>query len=329
MCTFNPCVEPQNTPSMAGCDGEFLFINMKLSFSVIMFGLVGFLSSSVFAASICDPAKTYCIITNLTATSITWTVFSANPGWAAFGIGSKMDGASMYIGWTNSTQGSTVVFAKGEGYARPVAQTTVINVVKVTTPIPSWAKLSFAFVRQLSVTPQITPTTAYIFASAKLPPTNKDLISSSYSQHDIFTSVGIQDLTKNGVLTSGSIAKPLAAIPSNMSYEQIVQIHGVLMFLAWAVAPFLAIFIARFLKSIGHLWYQLHVGLFLVCTGCGTIASTAILIVYKTPPHFIGTHRILGLLMLILMVFQIALGFVINALWTPTRKTTPIYGISY
>jgi hypothetical protein len=52
-----------------------------------------------------------------------------------------------------------------------------------------------------------------------------------------------------------------------------------------------AIYIAKFMKHIGHTWYILHAGIMLV-SAAGTIAAFVIVILYKTPPHFTGAHRV-------------------------------------
>lgn len=95
------------------------------------------------------------------------------------------------------------------------------------------------------------------------------------------------------------------------------------MFFSWAVLPFIAIFFARYLKYIGHSWYQLHFSIL----GFGTMGLTFIgillIALYKAPPHFQTWHEGIGIFILVALTCQVILGFIINYLWDSQRTARP------
>lgn len=141
----------------------------------------------------------------------------------------------------------------------------------------------------------------------------------------LLTQFGNVDFSTAGTASDRPVEGAPSAGPILVSkdYKSLLIIHGLLMFLAWGVAPFIAIFIARFLKHIGHTWYLLHMGIFALITGGGSLAGFLLVYLYKTPPHFEGFHRTLGLVVFIITFLQITLGFVIDKLYAPGRKSIP------
>jgi hypothetical protein len=149
-------------------------------------------------------------------------------------------------------------------------------------------------------------------------------MSGSISAIDFTTTTG--DQSGAGYTSKGAIIKTLPAI----GYEGIVKIHGIMMFIAWGVFPFIAIYIARFMKHIGHRWYLLHSGIMLT-TFVLTLVALFLIVLYKPPPHVNDPHAVfyflikaIGVLVVIGMLLQVILGFVTNALYDPERKSIPI-----
>ncbi|KAJ3082620.1 hypothetical protein HK102_001566 [Quaeritorhiza haematococci] len=164
---------------------------------------------------------------------------------------------------------------------------------------------------------------SFIWAVGNSAPSTPDNPSSSFGFHDRkgsfscdFGAVG----TGGNAAGAGSGGEAIMA-----SWDPVMtrNAHGFLMFLAWGVFPFIGIFIARYLKdALGVWWYRLHMGLLIL--GPGLIGFTAfIIIVLVRSSHFNTLHTFLGLLITLLSFAQIALGFVANALWKPTRTSIP------
>ncbi|ORY40143.1 hypothetical protein BCR33DRAFT_719545 [Rhizoclosmatium globosum] len=129
-----------------------------------------------------------------------------------------------------------------------------------------------------------------------------------------------------------------------------VALHGLLMFTAWILLPAAAIFIARYLKNhLGPTWYTLHKWIMILGVGGLTILAMLCLDAAHTPdpvkqatqmaarhnnssgrPKTFSrsAHKFVGkLLALFLLPAQLALGFLINYLFTETRITIPWWDV--
>ena len=97
------------------------------------------------------------------------------------------------------------------------------------------------------------------------------------------------------------------------------------MLFAWSVSPFIGIFVARYLKHIlGVWWYRIHLFLMLGVTGLFSIAGFVIVYNMNSCSIFMDSaHEKIGLSVIIILIGQIVLGFISNALWTPDRTYIP------
>lgn len=170
-----------------------------------------------------------------------FTVHSAAPGWAAFGIGDRMSDIPLYIGWMNSTGGYTITSSKSSGYSQPVSiKSQDITIVSLNVTKPSWSKVSFSFSRPINGSTSITSKSKYVFAYSNAIPNSIDNFQSSFSVHRVEGGISaINFLTSIGSSGVGSISKPIIGNPPSIGYEAIIKIHGTLMFVAWAVIPFM------------------------------------------------------------------------------------------
>ena len=103
-----------------------------------------------------------------------------------------------------------------------------------------------------------------------------------------------------------------------------IDLHAVLMWLAWVIAPMMGIFYARYLKSLGHVWFRIHMLMMGLITGGLCIASLFVICLYKPPPHFSSVHAQLGLAVCLAMVLQIILGILSNIYFDPDRTSIPL-----
>ncbi|KAJ3318443.1 DOMON domain-containing protein frrs1L [Boothiomyces sp. JEL0866] len=133
---------------------------------------------------------------------------------------------------------------------------------------------------------------------------------------------------QTGATNNGRSNQAILTAPDSFPYSNIVAVHGCLMFFAWSVCPTIGIFIARYFKKLGHLWFLLHVGLAITTTLC-TIVGFLLIFLYYTPPHFSGSdfmngsHTRWGLFILIGMVMQVVLGVASDRLFSPSRTKIP------
>ena len=189
------------------------------------------------------------------------------------------------------------------------------NSSKVTNNTDSWVKLAFKVRLPIVSDNTITANSKIVFAHANDGPSNSNDLNSDFPFHG--TGKGI--LGPINFLGSGESSEEVD------NFDSILIAHGVLFFIAWAVAPFIGIFVARYLKNMmGVWWYRVHVGMFLVFTGLLSLISFILIVSnIEDDDHFEGNHQKLGLVIFIFMFIQIALGYISNWLWSPTRTSIP------
>ncbi|KAI8921782.1 hypothetical protein BC831DRAFT_475424 [Entophlyctis helioformis] len=283
------------------------------------------------------PKADFCVYASSDGSgTATFTVHSGAAGWAAIGTGSKMASSSVVVGWLNPAGGVTISSRLSTAYAMPaVAPSTLATPAALQVPAPAWAKIAFSFTRPVTAAgfAALTSPGTYIVASAAKPPSG-DLSSpaATFGIHDSFSVVSGFDYnspatTDKNVTKSGSASanEPILKLSDPEMYKLIVKIHGIMMVIAWGVAPFVGIYIARYLKAaLGVWWYRLHLICMLVFCMLFTLVGTLLLFLYKTPPHFSGDyHRLFGLLVTVAVLIQVVLGFVSNAMFSPDREAVP------
>ncbi|ORZ36711.1 hypothetical protein BCR44DRAFT_1512168 [Catenaria anguillulae PL171] len=110
-----------------------------------------------------------------------------------------------------------------------------------------------------------------------------------------------------------------------MSREKAVFIHGLCMAIAWGFLSYLAVFVARFMKTkLGAWWFRLHWGIMLVVAA---LSVTAVVILVMSPvghSWFSSAHAIVGTLVFGAMWVQIIVGIVIDRMYEPARTFVPI-----
>jgi len=129
--------------------------------------------------------------------------------------------------------------------------------------------------------------------------------------------------TSNGVLGINFFTGSTQLLKSSNS--NLPVFHGVTMLLMWGLFAVWGAYLPSFLKGLGHIWYQLHVviqGIVLLFTMFAFIAIEAFL---GTSGHFDNAHNILGIIVIILAIFQGIIGFLANRYYDPKRTSAPIW----
>ncbi|KAJ3269091.1 hypothetical protein HDV01_001864 [Terramyces sp. JEL0728] len=289
-----------------------------------------FLVELISAATYCPIENQFCITavpSNTTGQSC-FTIHSAESGWAAMGVGSSMmAGADIYLGWKN--QGTLRIGnLKGTGHVQPsVNSVQNAHIATLVDSSPSWSQLSFSFCRPTTLSANgnsIAPTQNYIFASCPDQASGTNASNLNFNQHvSNYGSFSFDFTTSTNTTTTGN-TQPFLTPSGGYTYQQVVGIHGVFMFIAWAVSPFFGIFCARYLKNaLGQNWYRLHVLFMGVTCGIATIVSFILIVLFIQPPHFDEKHKVIGLVIVIVLIGQVILGYVSNAKWDENRKDIP------
>lgn len=251
-------------------------------------------------ASFCDAEETFCVYGGPKDGGLTvFTVHAAASGWVAVGLGESMAAASIYTGWKNSTSGFMVVSTVGQGHVQPSERAVQdITILPVAIPAPPWAKIAYSFSRPTKADTEITKSSTYIYAYSNNAPTGSiDSVSAKYTIHSKFGIIKNVDFTSvKGGSTGGNVSgggfKPFFELPTGLSWKMVLNAHGVIMLIAWGIAPFVGIFIARYLKHLGHIWYQLHVFIFVVLTGFGSIVGMLLVFLFISSSHFASWHAV-------------------------------------
>lgn len=120
--------------------------------------------------------------------------------------------------------------------------------------------------------------------------------------------------------TLESILKP----SKSFTMQDVINLHGAMLWVAWVLSPIVGIFIARYAKdSLNHNWYRLHMAIMGITTVILGLAGVILIFLYTTPPHFDSTHAIVGTAIIALMLVQVVLGFVSNHMFDPDRTSIP------
>ncbi|KAL2913503.1 hypothetical protein HK105_206963 [Polyrhizophydium stewartii] len=234
----------------------------------------------------------------------------------------------MVIGWPNSSGNITISSRTSSARVQPVvAAKPFATLIDLQIPKPDWATISFSFKwTAVADGSALVAPGNFIYASSPTKVTNGAIQQHGATRGSI-AGFNFNSAPPGGNITdsgSASSGKPFLTFSDPASYQLLIKLHGIAMVIAWAVAPFVGIFIARFLKDVlGVWWYRLHLGIMFVFCFLVTIASSLLVFLYKPPPHLSSIHHILGTLVCVLVLIQVVLGFVANALFSPMRDSVP------
>ena len=299
--------------------------------------LVGsaYIDSSSPIASYCPISGQICIAVSYDTAETCFTVHSAQEGWAAVGFGENgMLNAEIYAGWKNTTSGFTVAsLQSGSSKIQPGKQAQqVARPVSLFYSAPAFAKFSFAFCKPIGSGKPISAGQQYIYATCSLAPTGSiDTADANFDVHDGPHGSFLYDFTNSSAPIPNPNGQPILSPNLKFTIQTVYLLHGILMWIAWMVSPFLGIFIARYMKSkLGHNWYRLHVFFMGFCTIMLTLGSFVLIFLYQRPPHFSNSiHAVLGLVVVIVCVIQGVLGFLSNLWFDPDRMSVPVIDMAH
>ncbi|RKO92279.1 hypothetical protein BDK51DRAFT_41381 [Blyttiomyces helicus] len=303
--------------------------------------------ASVRAAGLCfnvGVPNLFCVYGSPSANSSTLVQMRyeipAGLTWVGFGIGSSMSSADVMFVAINADGTTTLTRRTASEFALPsVASVSGLTLVPASTGqfnVNNVSTTVVTFVRSTSdPTGSNNPITlasqSFIYAArigAAGGPLVQHQISSTTSGSLLDGSLQYQSGAVNNVVTSGG----------GSNYDQLMHAHGIMMAVAWVLAAPLAVLVARYGKSIGVWWFRIHVALMLCGAFCLTyvafgLAYSAVGQIgehhFDTTDSTHGAHVILGLIVVILTGPQTILGFVIDKLWSPSRKTIPWWDMTH
>ncbi|KAI9333702.1 hypothetical protein BDR26DRAFT_600845 [Obelidium mucronatum] len=269
----------------------------------------------------CTSSNSFCFQATIDAATgnAIITLQTQSNGWASVGVGCKtMACQNIYIGWRASGGASIVSQRSATGSVSPTISaktdfTMVSNPTDATIYPTSTFSVSFMLPKA-----SISTTSAmdFIYAFGPSPPANPDSPTANIAQHAT---------ADRGTFSLNLATGETAVVAPLINYA---LIHGIIMFIAWGVIPFISIFIARYLKAkLGHLWYILHMSLGITIL---ILTTTAIILIeleiigplsvrFNSSLHaYAGAVLVFGM-----MPAQIILGYVSNHLFSPDRSSVP------
>ncbi|KAI8619422.1 hypothetical protein BC830DRAFT_1104166 [Chytriomyces sp. MP71] len=268
-------------------------------------------SNQTSSNAACDGSGSVCASFAVTsANTVLVTVQSSYAGWVGIGFGSSMSSASsFFIAWNDNQQNVVSQRAATHGEYMPVVSTAQ-DAVTSATPASFIAKASstliISFTLPISYFSSTGPT-SLIYATCSTSPTDQNNIAYHDGPH-------------------GSLSYDISTGASTvaMGPPQFVINHGILMFLAWGVLPYATIFIARYLKGIGHAWFILHAiagGIAICALTAAGVALMAVGIGFKVNG---SVHVVLGSIVVYgLLPLQVLCGIASDRLFDPNREAVP------
>ncbi|KAJ3417417.1 hypothetical protein HDV05_004882 [Chytridiales sp. JEL 0842] len=269
-----------------------------------------------------------CIQGSARGPEVALTVYSAADGWAYVG-----SAETSVVAWKNEegkvvVQSHTTLRKDSESNGRGAWRQVEIN----TDRVPAWSKLSFSVARSYldqDGMPLPVGAASYAWAFSNNPPVTKDKPQPQLVRFGTPSAEGVFEIQFGGgrqLLEAFIEENRITADAPKISPVVVNLVHGTSMFIAWGVAPFPAIFIARYLKDyFGVWWFRLHALLMMGVCGGFTLLGFAFKVANKPAPHFVSLHARVGLSIVIATFLQNILGIVIDKLWTPDRTEIPIW----
>ncbi|KAJ3088881.1 hypothetical protein HK100_007921, partial [Physocladia obscura] len=276
-----------------------------------------------------DSSHSFCVdsISDFSSGTVVFTLQTSSSGWVGIGIGSSMASASaIFVGWIDSSKNGSAVISQRTGAQHvltPMAQTqsfTAILQPPKSAAIWPTSKTVISFRISLSLVGIAANSsipaapTSFIFGISNTQPSVPGNAASTFQIHETY---GLFQL---------DLSKPSTGVGETVAIPTLIVAHGVAMFFAWFVFPSAAIFIARFLKHrLGHLWYQLHVGLMIGGTGLFIILGLALVEANVEQKFGLPSfHAKLGVAVaLALYPLQVLLGYISNAKFSEDRTSIP------
>lgn len=244
-------------------------------------------------------------------------------GWVGLGVNTQpqMIGGNMVVGWIDNYGNATLTARVALQESQPVLATSVgdqnfvLNYVGVVQTINGQPYLTFNFTRPLIVTGpyaiSITPNETLFLLWAIGPEGGVDYATGNFIIHRVF---GLAEIN----FFNGCV--PLTNTNLNVI---LLRTHAILMLSGWTVFIFGGSYIARYMKTIGPLWFKLHV--ISQTIGLACIATAFIIVQYDLHGQTIGLHQLFGLFTFIAAIAQPLLGTLADRLYKRDRKNPPCF----
>lgn len=203
-------------------------------------------------------------------------------GWLGLGIGTRMSDSDMMIVWKNELDGTFIVSDRtGSGRDMPTADS--VNALQIISSECSDANGKLTIVFQRPVKGELknrdfpTDTGNFIWAIGTRNPKSSTPSAAIAGHGETYGSFTANVFT-NQVST----------------FDLIYALHGIMLFIAWAVFVPFGVWVARYLKKrLGEWWFRLHWGLLGVVVGlCTYVGFGLAYSKNSSAEHFNNPHTV-------------------------------------
>ncbi|KAF9118068.1 hypothetical protein BGX30_004853, partial [Mortierella sp. GBA39] len=309
-------------------------------------------SQELCSAQICISASIFSADTN----TIEFSLYSKIPvGWVGLGMGGNsvsMDGNDLAICWPSLTGSGAIISqrsARNNGQPSILTETVAYQVQQNKSGLtPGSLDFICTYSRPLNLsTAPVAPTATsinFIYAiGLQLVSGSSNPQQAKIAKH-AFTGNGVLNIQRRqgassdpnntitqplgGSMNSGSAQSEMAKMLKDENiYETLVQVHGILMTLAWLFIFPTGAILVRFFSHLHHVfrWHRplqvtgfLFVIIAIVCIVAGAYISPQ-----GAPPVSASTHAELGVVVSVALVLQVVIGIYIFHTWDITRVDRP------
>ncbi|KAI8828707.1 hypothetical protein BJ741DRAFT_625338, partial [Chytriomyces cf. hyalinus JEL632] len=273
-----------------------------------------------------------CIVTkDLGTGQVQFTLFSAAKGWFGFGVSSVSDTRQMGPADVVVVYNDPTGVSQARSFLTGPAPTIKANPAKpwsktnLNGTAPAWASIAVSVTRPIAASADGVP------LSIGLEATPNTFIFSWSDEVLIFGENGAIGLTPHGAnrygvkgrITMGSSG--IIALPAGMSRATMVLIHALIMCISLVLLPPIGIFFAMYMREkMGSSWVAVHIGIMVGGVGLLSIIGAILAFLFKPGSPFSSLHHIAGVAIIVLILFQIVMGFVAKAGYSPIASTSPI-----
>jgi len=282
-------------------------------------------SSGLTGGKVCVTGGLMCItgiVNGATTTFELEAASSTQPGWMAMGFGAQMAHTPMVILWANSDGSITVSqrMAPAEVMPTVVSNPPRIATVDMSTSNVGASQPTYSFTIPSNGELQQEIIWAFGLTNPQSKAADAMLLEHSQSGPTLI------DLSTPITGSNGTIESSNPVLPPLLPYQKLVVGHAIVLTLAFLLLlPSGALF-ARYLRTASSFWFKGHwiIQFYLAGPVVLTGFILAILAVQEHGTmHFDDTHKLVGLIIVVLYFVQVSLGAFIHFIKNPNRTRRP------
>jgi len=270
-------------------------------------GPAGCLSGSGSAA-LSNPTFLLAWTVDCTASTIEITMTATGGGWIAFGLGTSMFPSDIYFGVGDAAP--TVTDRNSVTYVEPTVDTTQ-NIIGTPTSVVTGGNTAYTFKRPLDS------------GDANDKPINAGKLDIVYAFGPIINVPQYHGSSQRAFGTKIDFFAGGNVVGGGGAAGDFRLAHGILMLFSWITVIITTIYLARYMKDLGPVWFRVHQ----ISNWIAVLISIAawIEIIVNLGRYGTGGHHIIGTIIIGFSIAQPILGTLADKWFDPNRSGTPIF----